>query len=53
MKKIKSIKNLQNFFEKLGAKKESGEGFVSWTLDSKDFKMIHTDLSKYEKKNKA
>ncbi len=57
MKKINSLKGVQNFFEQLGAKKEKGQGFVSWTLDSKDFKMVHTDLTnmkvKNEKKNKA
>ncbi len=53
MKKIKSLNDVQNFFEQLGAKKEKGQGFVSWTLDSKDFKLVHTDLSKNEKKNKA
>ncbi len=57
MKKIKSLKGVQNFFEKLWAKKEKGQGFISWTLDSRDFKMVHTDLTnmkvKNEKKNKA
>ena len=57
MKKIKSLKGVQNFFEQLGAKKERGQGFVSWTLDSRDFKMVHTDLTnmkvKNEKKNKV
>ncbi len=57
MTKVKSLKGVQNFFEKLGAKKEKGQGFISWTLDSRDFKMVHTDLTnmkvKNEKKNKA
>ena len=57
MKKLKSLNDVQNFFEQLGAKKEKGQGFVSWTLDSKDIKMVHTDLTnmkvKNEKKNKA
>lgn len=52
MKKLKSLNDVQNFFEQLGAKKEKGQGFVSWTLDSKDFKMVHTDLSNVKvKKN--
>ncbi len=52
MKKLKSLNDVQNFFEQLGAKKEKGQGFVSWTLDSKDFKMVHTDLSKANKQAK-
>ena len=51
MKKINSLNELQNFFEQLGAKKEKGQGFVSWTLDSKDFKMVHTDLTNIKVKN--
>ena len=51
MKKLKSLNELQNFFEQLGAKKEKGQGFVSWTLDSKDFKMVHNDLTNMKVKN--
>ena len=32
MKKVKSLKDLSNFMEKLGATKEIEPGFTSWTL---------------------
>ena len=32
MKKVKSLKDLSNFMEKLGATKETEPGFTSWTL---------------------
>ena len=51
MKKINSLKGVQNFFEQLGAKKEKSQGFVSWTLDSRDFKIVHTDLTNMKVKN--
>tara|TARA_R100001143_G_C3300319_1_gene105305 strand:- start:256 stop:441 length:186 start_codon:yes stop_codon:yes gene_type:complete len=33
MKKIKSLKDLSNLMEKLGATKEVEPGFTAWTLD--------------------
>ena len=33
MKKVKSIKDLQQLMESLGAEKEAGDGFTSWTLE--------------------
>ena len=33
MKKIKSIKDLANLMESLGAVKDEESGFTSWTLD--------------------
>ena len=32
MKKVKSLKELSNFMESLGATKEMEPGFTSWTL---------------------
>ena len=32
MKKVKSLKDLSNFMENLGATKEIEPGFTSWTL---------------------
>ena len=32
MKKVKSLKELSNFMESLGATKETEPGFTSWTL---------------------
>jgi hypothetical protein len=32
MKKVKSLKELATFMEKLGATKETEPGFTSWTL---------------------
>ncbi len=34
MKKVKSIKDLQRLMETLGAKKETGDGWASWTIDA-------------------
>ena len=49
---IKQLKDLG--FKKI---KDTGPGFHMWELDSRDFKMVHTDLTnmkvKNEKKNKA
>ena len=42
MKKVKSIKDLQRLMETLGAKKETGDGWASWTIDAGP----GTDLSK-------
>ena len=33
MKKVKSLKELATFMEKLGATKEVEPGFTAWTLD--------------------
>tara|TARA_R110001599_G_scaffold113942_2_gene279368 strand:+ start:688 stop:855 length:168 start_codon:yes stop_codon:yes gene_type:complete len=33
MKKVKSLKDLSNLMEKLGATKEVESGFTAWTLD--------------------
>ena len=39
---------LKQLFIALNAEIETGDGFTSYTLDSKDFKVVHTDLSKLE-----
>jgi hypothetical protein len=46
MKKVKSLKDLQQLMETLGAKKESGDGWSSWTIDAGPGRLTHTDLSK-------
>ena len=46
MKKVKSIKDLQRLMETLGAKKETGDGWASWTIDAGPGRWTHTDLSK-------
>jgi hypothetical protein len=45
MNKIKSINDMQHLMESLGAKKETGNGWASWTIDCGPGKIIHTDLS--------
>ena len=45
MNKIKSINDMQHLMETLGAKKETGNGWASWTIDCGPGKVIHTDLS--------
>ena len=45
MNKIKSINDMQRLMETLGAKKETGNGWASWTIDCGPGKVIHTDLS--------
>ena len=44
--------DLKKLFIALNAEIETGDGFTSYTLDSKDFKVVHTDLSKLEIKGK-
>ena len=39
---------LKQLFIALNAEIETEDGFTSYTLDSKDFKVVHTDLSKLE-----
>ncbi len=48
MKKVKSIKDLQRLMETLGAKKETGDGWASWTIDAGPGRWTHTDLSKLQ-----
>jgi hypothetical protein len=36
MKKVKSLKDLSNFMEKLGATKETEPGFTRWTLTNNE-----------------
>jgi hypothetical protein len=36
---------MQHLMESLGAKKETGNGWASWTIDCGPGKVIHTDLS--------
>ena len=48
MKKVKSLKDLQQLMETLGAKKESGDGWASWTIDAGPGRLTHTDLSKLQ-----
>jgi hypothetical protein len=35
---------MQHLMETLGAKKETGNGWASWTIDCGPGKVIHTDL---------
>ena len=48
MKKKDETDALKQLFIALNAEIETGDGFTSYTLDSKDFKVVHTDLSKLE-----
>ena len=45
MSKINSINDMQRLMESLGAKKETGNGWASWTIDCGPGRLIHTDLS--------
>ena len=45
MSKINSINDMQRLMETLGAKKETGNGWASWTIDCGPGRLIHTDLS--------
>jgi len=45
MSKINSVNNLQRLTESLGAKKEKGNGWASWTIDCGPGRLTHTDLS--------
>jgi len=45
MSKINSISDMQRLMETLGAKKETGNGWASWTIDCGPGRLIHTDLS--------
>ena len=45
MSKINSINDMQRLMESLGAKKETGDGWASWTIDCGPGRLIHTDLS--------
>ena len=45
MSKINSINDMQRLMETLGAKKEIGNGWASWTIDCGPGRFIHTDLS--------
>ena len=44
--KVKSLKDLQQLMETLGAKKETGDGWASWTIDAGPGRW--TDLSKLQ-----
>ena len=48
MKKKDETDALKQLFIALNAEIETGDGFTSYTLDSKNFKVVHTDLSKLE-----
>jgi hypothetical protein len=37
-KTCRSLKDLQKLFEDMGAQPEVEDGFVTWSLDSRDFK---------------
>lgn len=52
MNKKDNWDDLKKLFIALNAEIETGDGFTSYTLDSKDFKVVHTDLSKLEIKGK-
>jgi len=45
MSKINSINDMQRLMETLGAKKETGDGWASWTIDCGPGRLTHTDLS--------
>jgi len=42
---MSKINDLQRLMETLGAKKETGNGWASWTIDCGPGKFVHTDLS--------
>ena len=48
MSKINSIKDLQQLMEALGAEKETGDGWASWTIEAGPGRWTHTDLSKLQ-----
>ena len=54
MKKVKSLKDLSNLMETLGATKDEESGFTSWTLDCGPGlpKHIVTDLREKKEKDK-
>ena len=45
---MSKINDLQRLMETLGAKKETGDGWASWTIDCGPGRFIHTDLSKLQ-----
>lgn len=51
--KPKSLNDIKNLFVALNADVETGNGFTSYTLESKNFKAVHTDLSKFEVKKES
>ena len=53
MKKVKSLKELATFMEKLGATKEIEPGFTAWTLDCGPMKVMHQDLRPLDNKKNA
>ena len=52
MKKIESIEQLKDLFISLNAVVERSNGFESYTLDSKNFKAINTNLLNMDEKKK-
>ena len=48
MSKINSINDMQRLMETLDAKKETGDGWASWTIDCGPGRFVHTDLSKQQ-----
>ena len=45
---MSKINDLQRLMETLGAKKETGDGWASWTIDCGPGRFVHTDLSKLQ-----
>jgi hypothetical protein len=45
---MNKINDLQRLMETLGAKKETGNGWASWTIDCGPGRFVHTDLSKLQ-----
>ena len=52
MKKVKSLKDLSNLMETLGATKDEESGFTSWTLDCGPGLPKHIVADLREKKEK-
>ena len=48
MKKVKSIKDLQQLMESLGAEKEAGDGWASWTIDAGPGRLLQAPSSKLQ-----
>ena len=51
-KTCRSLKDLQKLFEDMGARPEVEDGFVTWSLDSRDFKKGASSESEDNEKKK-
>ena len=52
MSKINSVNDLQRLMESLGAKKEKGNGWASWTIDCGPGRLTHISTKRQASSNK-